>query len=153
MPRAQQTPSAPAPRARQGLVPGPAESPSSSQEGEMSQVFRKQSTAWGSPRKRTWRIWSKISTIKVTRLFTATTAHFSQDIYVCARDSHPPHSGESAPVSVQDFKDTVSIYGEDHKPLTLFYSTLSRQISLCLRFLSLHLSLFRFAEREWAGNG
>lgn len=91
VPRAQRTPS-PAFRARQGLVPNPAASPSSSQEGEMLQVFRKQSTASGSPRKRASRIWSKIPTIKVARLFTATPVHFSQDIYVRVQGSHPPLS-------------------------------------------------------------
>lgn len=91
MPRAQQTPS-PAFRARQGLVLNPATSPRSSQEGEMLQVFSKQSTTSGSPRKRASRIWSKISIIKVTRLTTATHVHFSQDIDVRVQDSHPPLS-------------------------------------------------------------
>lgn len=87
VPRAQQT-SPPASRARQGLVPDPAASPSSSQEGEMLQVLSKLRTASGSLRKRASRIWSKISTIKVTRLFTAAPTLLS----LCLRPGFPSTS-------------------------------------------------------------
>jgi len=125
VPRAQQTPS-PAFRARQGPVPNPAASPSSSQEAEILQVFSKPSTAPGSPRKRPLRIWSKTSTMKVTRLLTTPPVYFSQDSYVRVDDSHPRLSSATdvnlrrrCSCERSGLQTRSQHLQEDHKPLTL----------------------------------
>lgn len=121
MPRAQRT-APPASQARQGLVPGPAASPGSSQEGEMLQdtedSFRK-------PQEK------NMSTVKVTRLFPG---RFPQEIYVCIQDPIPLlHQvlTQTCAESTQGFNHAISVSGEDHIPLTLVSPALPRPIPLC----------------------